>query len=502
MVSQCYRLPLLRHLLLVIVLGWVAGGAAVVFAQTSRPAAGAEQRIALVIGNATYRVDPLENSVNDARLVARALTESQFKVSLHTNVDRRGLLEAIRKFGSQLNEDTVAVFYYAGHGLQLRDRNYLIPVDADIQSQEDIPITGMDIGHALLDRMSNARSRINIVIIDACRNNPFAGRAKALPQGLAQMDAPVGTLLAFATAPGKLASDGQGEHGVYAAHLAKQLVVPGVPVEIMFRRVREGVVRETSAQQVPWESSSLQGDFTFIPSATQVARPADSVPGAGANAPKADSTPSAPPKLAAVEPRPDASRPSGSRAHALPRAGDTWRYRVQDQFRLGDLFVTARVEEVRANGVAESWTAAPGSQARSAALASFEPQFHVLPGWDLTPPEFAPYLQAAGPLQAGQRFGTLQRRVENTVVPVTGSVEGEEDVVVPAGRFRATKVVLRGQIANALPRGGGRPSPVSMEQVIWYAPDVKRPVKMAVSMRVGGAQQEETTFELIEFKVQ
>src|SRR5204863_3899642 len=130
-----------------------------------------------------------------------------FKVTLHENLDRRALLEALREFGNRLNENTIAVVYYAGHGLQLRDRNYLIPVDAEIRSEDEIPISGMDLSF-ILGRMSHARSRINIVILDACRNNPFAGRTVAAPKGLAQMDAPVGTLLAFATAPGKLAADG------------------------------------------------------------------------------------------------------------------------------------------------------------------------------------------------------------------------------------------------------------------------------------------------------
>src|SRR5204862_1703307 len=137
-----------------------------------------------------------------------------------------------------------AVLYYAGHGLQLRDRNYLIPVDAEIRSEDEIPIAGIDLGF-ILGRMSTARSRINIVILDACRNNPFsASKSGNKAQGLAQMDAPVGTLLAYATAPGKLAADsggGSGANSLYAVNLAKHLLTPGLPVEHVFKRVREGV---------------------------------------------------------------------------------------------------------------------------------------------------------------------------------------------------------------------------------------------------------------------
>lgn len=454
----------------------------VAYAQTAASGAPA-QRIALVIGNAAYRNDPLDNPVNDARLIAKSLAQASFKVDLRENLDRRGLLEAIRTFGNRLNEDTIAVFYYAGHGLQLRDSNFLIPVDADIQSQEEIPVTGMNVGF-LLDRMAGARSRVNIVILDACRNNPFAERTKSLPRGLAQMDAPLGTVLAYATGPGKLASDGTGGHGVYAQHLAQHLLTPGLPIETMFRRVREGVVRETRQQQIPWESTSLQGDFAFVPATTE---------------PKTAASP-----IASLDPRPAPPiplAPGGSPVAPMPRAGDTWRYRIRDQFRLGDLFVTARVEEVRAEGIAESWSSSANAQTRSGAVAPFEARIHSLPDWDITPPEFAPYLQARAPLRPGQQFSGVQRRIDDRVVTLAGSVTGEEELVVPAGRFRATKVVLRGQ-ASAAARGGGRAPSITAEYQIWYVPEIKRPGKVVVTTRVGTNQQEATTIELMEFKLQ
>src|SRR5204863_7334373 len=175
---------------------WCAALTPYALAQKTRGTALTEERIALVIGNSAYRVDPLDNPVNDARLVAGSLRTAGFNVTLRENLDRGALLNALREFGNRLNENTIAVVYYAGHGLQLRDRNYLIPVDAEIRSEDEIPIAGVDLGF-ILGRMSQARSRINIVILDACRNNPFAGKpGSAVPQGLAQMDAPVGTLLA------------------------------------------------------------------------------------------------------------------------------------------------------------------------------------------------------------------------------------------------------------------------------------------------------------------
>ena len=510
-----------------------------------------QARIALVIGNAAYRSDPLDNPVNDARLVAGVLKKAGFDVTLGQDLDRAALLEALRGFGSRLNENTVALLYYAGHGLQLRDRNYLIPVDAEIRSEDEIPIAGIDVGF-VLGRMAHARSPINLVILDACRNNPFLGKTVSA-QGLAQMDAPVGTLLAYATAPGKLAADaGSGANGVYAAHLARHLLTPGLSVEQVFKRVREGVVRETTQQQVPWESSSLQGEFAFVPGvaapavaqgdeageiafwnsissssradeyraylrqypqgrftslaqarlAAFAAAPATSTPAAGAPpavpAPPAGLPPSQAVAVAPATvpaPSPAVALPAGvAHAQALPRVGDRWRYRVQDQFRLGDLFVSARVEALTAEGVAESWSSTSDAKLRTA-VATLAPGFHKLPGWTLTPPEFSPYLLAAGGWQAGQPLDVPSRRVDQLNVPLQARVEGEEDIQVAAGRFRALKVVLSGRVA---PRGG---KAVSVEQTVWYAPAVKRMVKSTVSTSVGGALREATTFELVEYEL-
>jgi hypothetical protein len=182
----------------------------------------------------------------------------------------------------------------------------------------------------------------------------------------------------------------------------------------------------------------------------------------------------------------------------MPRSGDTWRYKVQDQFRIGDLYVTARVDSVDDKGVAETWTTTSDSRLRTA-FVPLEPAFTELPGWTLTPPEFAPYLQAAQPLRAGQRLPEYARRVEQVSVPLAARVEAEEDVVVGAGRFRALKLVLRGQAAA---RSGGGAQKVSVEHAVWYAPAVRRTVKATVSVSVGGTLREATSMELIEYRLQ
>jgi uncharacterized caspase-like protein len=511
-----------------VLLGLLACTTTAIAAERMRGIAVTEERIALVIGNAAYRVDPLDNPVNDARLVAQSLRQAGFGVVVLENLDRRRLVDALRDFGNRLGENTIAAFYYAGHGLQLRDRNYMIPVDADIRSEDEIPLAGVDVGF-LLGRMSTARSRINIVILDACRNNPFAGRSGPRAQGLAQMDAPVGTLLAYATAPGKLAADGAGANSLYATHLARHLLTPGLPVEHVFKRVREGVVRETKELQVPWESSSLQGEFAFVPGVAATREAAADVEAAGelafwnsiqasnradeyraylrqypngrfaalAQTRVAAFTP--PPATIAV-PAPVSPGPAVAAAppnSALPRAGDTWRYRVQDQFRLGDLFLTAKVDKVTREGIAETWTTTSDAKLRTT-LAPLEPGFNALPSWTLTPPEFSPYLLAAGGLPRGVKLPDQPWQVEQVTLPLRVSVEGEEDVTVAAGRFHTVKLVMRGQ-ANA--RGAARSSRITSEHVVWYAPAVKRMVKYTVSTSVGTSLREATTFELTEFKL-
>jgi uncharacterized caspase-like protein len=240
-----------------------------------QPAATAERRVALVIGNNDYPGAPLRNPLNDARDVAAALKAAGFEVLLRENVGLRSMAEAIRIFGDSMQQDGIAVFYFAGHGVQVKDRNYLLPVDADIQREDEIPYATLDVNQ-VLDKMDRARSRVNIVILDACRNNPFVRSFRGLGQGLAQMEAPIGTLIAYATAPGKVALDGNGRNGIYTRHLLTNIGRPGLPIELMFKRVREGVTGETKGAQTPWESSSLRGDFAFVTQPTKAA-PAQAV---------------------------------------------------------------------------------------------------------------------------------------------------------------------------------------------------------------------------------
>ncbi len=223
---------------------------------------GSDKRVALVIGNADYKNAPLANPVHDAKDMAAALRSVGFDVIEKVDASQKEMNRAIARFGEKLTRDSVAIFYYAGHGLQVRGKNYLIPVDAEITGENSIRAETVDVD-AVLDQLG--ASDLSVVILDACRNNPFERRFRSLAGGLAQMDAPKGTLIAYSTAPGKTAFDGEGRNGLYTLELLKEIRKIGLTVETVFKNVRRSVARTTSDQQIPWESSSLTGDFYFNP---------------------------------------------------------------------------------------------------------------------------------------------------------------------------------------------------------------------------------------------
>lgn len=221
-----------------------------------------ERRQALVIGNADYVSSPLRNPVNDAQDMSRALRNLGFDVTLLTNVSQRQMEEGINAFGQKLRDSTVALFYYAGHGIQIDGANYLVPVDAKVQSEGDVKYEAVNAGR-VLSKMEDMGSRVNIVILDACRDNPFARMFRSSAKGLARMDAPAGSLIAYSTSPGSVAVDGQGRNGLYTKHLLKYIQESGLPVSEVFMRTRVDVANETGRKQIPWESTSLMGNFYF-----------------------------------------------------------------------------------------------------------------------------------------------------------------------------------------------------------------------------------------------
>lgn len=238
--------------------------------------AEAERRLALVIGNGGYSIGPLDNPTNDAALMAETLRIAGFEVTHHEDLGYRDMQRAVVQFGRDLRgagEDTVGMVYYAGHAVQAGGENYLIPVDADIQDELDLDIQTLRI-ETVMRGLDSAGNRLNMVVLDACRNNPFKAISRSTSRGLAKIDAASGTLLAYSTAPGSVAADGSGRNSPYTAALVKAIRTPGLPVEQVFKRVRIDVMERTGQQQVPWESSSLTGDFMFLEPAPVVAAPA------------------------------------------------------------------------------------------------------------------------------------------------------------------------------------------------------------------------------------
>lgn len=230
-----------------------------------------EKRIALVIGNANYANAPLVNPINDARLLHSTLSSLGFEVIQHTDLDAEGMKTAIRDFGSRLRDTpgSAGLFYFAGHGVQFKGVNYLLPVGGTYASETDIENSAVN-ADSVLRRVQEGGAKIAFVVLDACRNNPFGSTVsrslRPSSGGLARMDAPSGTLIAYATAMGSVASDGTGNNGLYTQHLVKNMKVPGLSAEQMFKRTREGVELESANAQSPREESSLKGaDFHFLP---------------------------------------------------------------------------------------------------------------------------------------------------------------------------------------------------------------------------------------------
>lgn len=499
------------------------------------------KRVALVVGNGKYPTAPLKNPVNDARAMAKTLKELGFEVTLRENTSQRDLAAAVRQFGASISPGSVALFYFAGHGMQVKGRNYLVPVDADIQVEDEVPYSTIDV-NLVLDKMEVGKSATNIVILDACRNNPFARRFRSSSTGLAQMDAPIGTLIAFATAPGSVAQDGTGENGIYTKHLLDSIAVPGLPVEQMFKRVRIGVAKETNEAQIPWESSSMKGDFVFREAAPQQAVSQDrlieeAVRAAAEKAAaltaerlareqaarppqndkakaeqealaaererllrererlaaenealrrKAAETPAAV-ALAAPTPLAQPSAAPQKAAGTLPAVGESWTYRYSDGYNRTETY-TVRVTEVTASVLRDE--ASLGRTRHSASHeAGLEMTARVLGG--LSVREFAPYLTAMGPMDPNEEWQKIE--IPGGSGAFVARWAGKETVQVPAGRFEARVLEVKGeQYAR-----GVQTRPLTIR--VWYAPEIRRFVRLKLSAPpvLGGSAEERDLIELV-----
>jgi hypothetical protein len=403
-------------------------------------------RVALVIGNGTYKhAGALPNPSNDAADMAKALEASGFKVILKENAGLREMHLALREFGDALGRQSTGLFYFAGHGLQVRGRNYLLPVDADVAREDEVAFQALDVG-AVMEKLDSAKNPVNIVILDACRNNPFGTRLQPSAKGLAPIDAPPGTFIAFSTAPGSTAADGAGRNGLYTQYLLKEMAQPGAQIEEVFKAVRAGVRKDSKSSQVPWESTSLETSFAFreAPAAKEktVVAAAD-------------------PKAAAPRASPKRSLPAGS-----PPAftvGDTWNYRilnlVDNTERKGSMRVTAiKGDEVfYANGNIGDLV---GNMTRvvrpGGAVENMQPsnQFYLFPmksgaSWDLNSVQ-----------QVGPRTYDLK---------IALKVGAEEEVDTGMGKMRGIRVE---RVTNWKGRAGAGSGVNTW--TYWYNADVKR----------------------------
>ncbi|MBS1951971.1 MAG: hypothetical protein OJF59_001090 [Cytophagales bacterium] len=225
-----------------------------------------QKRLALVIGNSHYQfANPLKNPLNDARAIASSLRSLGFEVMEYEDIKQPQMKQAINEFGQKLNDYDVGLFYYAGHGIQSKGVNYIVPIEADLKSEEEVEFDCVA-ADRVLAFMDAASTKVNLIILDACRNNPFARgwQRSAGGGGLAMMDAPKGSLIAYATSPGRTASDGESSNGLYTSALLKFMRSPSLTIEQVFKQVRNEVNDKSGGAQIPWETTSLTGEDFYL----------------------------------------------------------------------------------------------------------------------------------------------------------------------------------------------------------------------------------------------
>jgi hypothetical protein len=262
--------------------------AALLLIISSEPSPAASDRVALVIGNGAYRnANPLPNPPNDAADVAAALRAIGFDVVEGRDLDKRAMEAKVVEFGRKLDDAQLALFFYAGHGLQVAGKNYLVPIDAKIERAAELGFETIEMSQVLAQM--EADKRVNLVFLDACRDNPLARtlarslaagtRSASVGQGLATIQSAIGTMIAYATQPDNVALDGVGRNSPFTTALLKHLATPGLEVSSLMKRVRADVVQSTNQKQVPWDHSSLMGDVVLVPAlATQNPAPPPPLP--------------------------------------------------------------------------------------------------------------------------------------------------------------------------------------------------------------------------------
>ncbi len=404
--------------------------------------AQAPARVALVVGNAGYKDAPLANPLNDARDMGKVLEAAGFTVIRRENASLKELHLALREFGDKLGRNSTGLFYFAGHGVQVRGRNYLLPVDADIAREDEVAFNALDLA-AVLEKMESARSHTNIVILDACRNNPYPNRFKLSVPGLAQVDAPAGSIIAYATAPGSTAADGAGKNGLYTQYLVDQIARPGLQIEEVFKAVRAGVRRDSQGKQVPWESTSLETEFTFKPAVVV-----------------ATAAPAARPEASKASPPRNVQVAAGAPPHYV--VGDTWTYRVKNLLDQGERLATWRITAIKGDRVhygAESESDLLGNLIR---FKRGDVRYRYEPA----------QMTYMFPLSPGANWkASVVEHVNDKVNDIEAEIRviGEEDIETPAGKFRALRIERTSKWKSREGKGSG-----AATWTYWYSGAAKR----------------------------
>lgn len=278
--------------------------------------AGASNRVALVIGNATYPDDnkPLTQPIKDARALAKELERSGFEVILKEDLSKQKLRAALDEFKGKIKPGSAALFFFSGYGIQTGKQSYIIPVDAQIWTEGEVKRDGVTVESILTD-MNAAGAMVKVVIIDAARRNPFERRFRGFSAGLASLNVPAGALAMYSAAPDRVANESDGENSLFVSELLKEMRSPGSSVETIFNNTRMGVSRASKSEQVPFVSSSLTEEFSFGKAPAKRPPPPPAPPETTAPTP---STPGPPPSVAEPEPEP-APKPTPSVAEPRPK---------------------------------------------------------------------------------------------------------------------------------------------------------------------------------------
>jgi uncharacterized caspase-like protein len=282
---------------------------------SARALPNVEPRTALVIGNARYAFAPLSNPVHDADDIADALRGDGFEVVTETDADHRGMDGAIRSFGEKLKaKGGVGLFYFSGHGVQVDGQNYMVPIGEGITTERDLKYRAVN-ATQVLEEMAAANNGLNVMILDACRNNPLVAAGRSAIRGLARMEGNAGLFLSFSTSPGAVALDGDGRNSPYTKHLVEAIGSPDLSLEETFKRTLKGVHQETGGQQTPWMSSSFFGDFVFRPTTAVPSAPATPQVAARETSPRQLPTILTPARAGVY--RAEGINPNGSRYHGM-----------------------------------------------------------------------------------------------------------------------------------------------------------------------------------------